>query len=145
MEELAVRLDNALPPDIHVSKIAIPVLTPQEIAWADYKIIFNNPDKNLISRAESIFEGDEITVMKKVKQGREKVEKQVDVKGKILRYSLESENVKVVLNITLSSGMRNNINPSLLIGKIIEGSETDADAVDILKLKSYTSDLKEWE
>lgn len=145
LEELAVRLDTALPPDIHVSKIAIPVLTPQEIAWADYKIIFNNPDKNLISRAESIFEGDEITVMKKVKQGREKVEKQVDVKGKILRYSLESENEKVVLNITLSSGMQNNINPSLLIGKIIEGSETDADAVDILKLKSYTSDLKEWE
>lgn len=145
LEELAVRLDTALPPDIHVSKIAIPVLTPQEIAWADYKIIFNNPDKNLISRAESIFEGDEITVMKKVKQGREKVEKPVDVKGKILRYSLESENEKVVLNITLSSGMQNNINPSLLIGKIIEGSETDADAVDILKLKSYTSDLKEWE
>ena len=145
LEELAVRLDNALPPDIHVSKIAIPVLTPQEIAWADYKIIFNNPDKNLISRAESIFEGDEITVMKKVKRGREKVEKPVDVKGKILHYSLESENEKVVLNITLSSGMQNNINPSLLIGKIIEGSETDADAVDILKLKSYTSDLKEWE
>lgn len=145
LEELAVRLDTALPPDIHVSKIAIPVLTPQEIAWADYKIIFNNPDKNLISRAESIFEGDEITVMKKVKQGREKVEKPVDVKGKILRYSLESENEKVVLNITLSSGMQNNINPSLLIGKIIEGSETDADAVDILKLKSYTSNLKEWE
>lgn len=145
LEELAVRLDNALPPDIHVSKIALPVLTPQEIAWADYKIIFNNPDKNLVSRAESIFEGDEITVMKKVKQGREKIEKQVDVKDKILRYALENENEKVVLNITLSSGMQNNINPSLLIGKIIEGSETDADAVDILKLKSYTSDLKEWE
>ncbi len=143
--ELTERLDNALPPDIHVSKIALPEFMPQEIAWADYKIIFNSPDNSLISRAENILSGDEITVMKKVKQGRGKTEKEINIKDKILKFSLENQNGKAVLNVTLSSGMQNNINPSLLIGKIISGSETDIDTVDVIKLKSYTADLTEWQ
>lgn len=143
--ELTERLDKALPPDIHVSKIALPKFTPQEIAWADYKIIFNSPDNSLISRAENVLSGDEITVMKKVKQGRGKTEKEINIKDKILKFSLENQNGKAVLNVTLSSGMQNNINPSLLIGKIISGSETDIDTVDVIKLKSYTADLTEWQ
>lgn len=145
LDELTERLNNALPPDVHISKIAVPKCSPQEIAWADYKIIFNGADENLASRANAVLSSDEITVMKKVKQGREKVEKKVNVKDKILRYSIDAENGNTVLNITLSSGMQNNINPSLIIGKIVEGSETDADSVDIIKLKSYTSELTEWE
>lgn len=145
LDELTERLNNALPPDVHVSKIAVPKYSPQEIAWADYKIIFNGADENLASRANAVLSSDEITVMKKVKQGREKVEKEVSIKDKILRYSIDAENGNTVLNITLSSGMQNNINPSLIIGKIVDGSETDSDAVDILKLKSYTSELTEWE
>lgn len=143
--ELTERLDKALPPDIHISKIALPKFTPQEIAWADYKIIFNSPDKSLISHAENVLSGDEITVMKKVKQGRGKTEKEINIKDKILRYSLENQNGKAVLNVTLSSGMQNNINPSLLIGKIISSGETDIDTVDVIKLKSYTADLTEWQ
>lgn len=145
LDELTERLNNALPPDVHVSKIAVPKYSPQEIAWADYKIIFNGADENLASRANAVLSSDEITVMKKVKQGREKVEKEVSIKDKILRYLIDAENGNTVLNITLSSGMQNNINPSLIIGKIVDGSETDSDAVDILKLKSYTSELTEWE
>ncbi len=145
LEELTERLDKALPPDVHVSKIALPKFTPQEIAWADYKIIFNSPDNSLLSRAENVLSSDEITVMKKVKQGRGKTEKEINIKDKILKFSLENQNGKAVLNVTLSSGMQNNINPSLLIGKIISGGETDIDTVDIIKLKSYTADLTEWQ
>ncbi len=145
LEELTERLDKALPPDIHISKIALPKFSPQDIAWADYKIVFNSPDNDLLTRAETILSADEITVLKKVKRGREKVEKEVNIKDKILRYSLEKENDTVVLNITLASGPQSNINPSLLIGKIVSGSNTDPDAVDIIKLKSYTTGLTEWE
>lgn len=144
LDELTERLNNALPPDVHISKIAVPKYSPQEIAWADYKIIFNGADENLASRANAVLSSDEITVMKKVKQGREKVEKKVNVKDKILRYSIVAENENTVLNITLSSGMQNNINPSLIIGKIVDGSETDADSVSIIKIKSYTAEMLEW-
>lgn len=145
LDELASRLDAALPPDVHITKIALPKFSPQEIAWADYKIIFNGADENLASRAMEILSSDEITVMKKVKQGRAKVEKEVNIKDKILKYSVDTENENPVLNITLSSGMQNNINPSLIIGKIVEGSSTDADSASIYKLKSYTAELTEWQ
>lgn len=145
LDELAHRLDSALPPDIHISKIAPPRLSPQEIAWADYKIIFYNAGELLASRANTVLSSNEITVMKKVKQGRSKVEKEVNIKDKILKYSVDTENENTVLNITLSSGMQNNINPALLIGKIVDGTDTDADNVDIIKLKSYTAELTPWE
>lgn len=145
LEELTARLDSALPPDIHVTKIAVPKLTPQEIAWADYRITFEGVDGNFPERAEKILSDDKITVIKKVKKGREKVEREVDIKDKILKYSLDCENGFSVLNITLSSGIQNNINPSLIIGKITEGSNTDADCASIIKLKSYTAEGHEWE
>ena len=145
LKELAVRLDNALPPDIHISKISAPRFSPQEIAWADYKIIFNCAEKNLSLYMNDILSGSEITVVKKVKQGRKKVEKEVDIKDKILRYIIASENGNTVLNITLSSGAQNNINPSLVINKIAEWSGIDADRASIIKLKSYTAEMLEWE
>lgn len=143
--ELTARLDSALPPDIHVTKIAVPKCTPQEIAWADYRIIFEGADENFPERAEKILSSDKITVIKKVKKGREKVEREVDIKDKILKYSLDSENGFAVLNITLSSGIQNNINPSLVIGKLTENRTADADCASIIKLKSYTAEGHEWE
>ena len=145
LDELASRLDSVLPPDIHISKIAPPRWSPQEIAWADYKIIFNNAGELLASRANNVLSSNEITVMKKIKQGRSKVEKEVNIKDKILKYSVDTENENTVLNITLTSGMQNNINPSLLISKIVDCTDTDADNVDIIKLKSYTAELTPWE
>lgn len=145
LDELTDRLNNALPPDVHISKIALPKFSPQEITWADYKIIFNGADENLASRANAVLSSDEITVMKKVKQGKAKVEKEVSIKDKILKFSVDTENENPILYITLASGMQNNINPSLIIGKIVEGSSTDADSASIYKLKSYTAELSEWQ
>lgn len=145
LDELASRLDSALPPDVHITKIALPEFSPQEIAWADYKIVFNGADENLASRANAVLSSDKITVLKKVKQGREKVEREVDIKDKILKFSIDTENEDPILYITLASGMQNNINPSLIIGKIVEGSSTDADSASIFKLKSYTAELSEWQ
>lgn len=145
LEELTARLDSALPPDIHVTKIAVPKFLPQEIAWADYKIIFEGADETFPEHAEKILSDDKITVIKKVKKGREKVEREVDIKDKILKYSFDCENGLSVLNITLSSGIQNNINPSLIIGKITENSGIDPDCASIIKLKSYTAEGYEWE
>lgn len=143
-EELTARLNSALPPDVNISKIALPKYSPQEIKWADYKIIFNGADENLAEHAEKILSSDEITVIKKVKQGKGKTEKEVSIKDKILRYSIDFAEGNTVLGITLSSGTQNNINPSLIIGKITEGSAADPDCAEIIKLKSYVENMEEF-
>lgn len=143
-DELAEKLNNALPVDITVKKIAIPQMSPNDIRWAEYKIIFNNPDKALLETAEKTLSSDEIIVEKKAKQGRKKVNKEVNIREHIKSFDLTDDNGKLVLNTVLSSGTSININPMLLIGALVKNTETDEQDVDIIKIQSYTENMEEF-
>lgn len=143
-DELTEKLNNALPVDITVKKIALPQMSPNDIRWAEYKIIFNNPDEKLLDNAEKILSSDEIIVEKKAKQGRRKVEKQVNIKEHIKSYELTADDGKVILKTILSSGTSVNINPMLLIGAFVKNTETDEQDVDIIKIQSYTENMEEF-
>ncbi|MBO5333763.1 MAG: DUF2344 domain-containing protein [Clostridia bacterium] len=142
LNELAERLNNALPVDITVKEIYIYETSPNDIRWAEYKIIFNNPDNLLLEQAEKILSSNEIMVLKKVKKGRNKVEKEVNIKEHIKSFELENENGKLVLKTILSSGTSTNINPMLLIGALVKDTETDEQDVDIIKVQSYTENME---
>ncbi|MBQ8767162.1 MAG: DUF2344 domain-containing protein [Clostridia bacterium] len=144
LKELAERVNNALPVDITVKEIYIPEMSPNDIRWAEYKIIFNNPDKLLLEKAESILSADEIFVMKKGKQGRKKVEKEVNIKEHIKSFELTEDDGKLILDTVLSSGTSININPMLLIGALVKDTETDEQDVDIIKVQSYTENMDEF-
>lgn len=140
--ELTEKLNNALPVDITVKKIALPNMSPNDIRWAEYEIIFNNPDELLLNKAHSILSADEILVEKKGKQGRKKVAKEVNIKGHIRTYELKEQDNKLVLKTVLSSGTSININPMLLIGALTKDTNTDEQDVDVIKLKSYTENME---
>lgn len=142
LTELAERLNNALPVDITVKEIYVYETSPNDIRWAEYKIIFNNPDNLLLKQAENILSADEIMVLKKAKQGRKKVDKEVNIKEHIKSFELTEDNGKLVLNTVLSSGASININPMLLIGALVKDTETDEQDVDIIKVQSYTEEMK---
>lgn len=144
LNELAERINNALPVDITVKKIAIPVMSPNDIVWAEYEIIFNNPDSLLLENAEKVLSSGEIIVMKKAKQGRKKVDKEVNIKENIKSYTLYEDDGKLILKTLLSSGTKVNINPTLLIGALVKGTETDEQDVDIIKIQSYTENMEEF-
>ena len=140
--ELAERINNALPVDITVKEIYVYETSPNDIRWAEYKVIFNNPDNLLLEKAEKILSADEIMVLKKAKQGRKKVEKEVNIKEHIKSFGLENDNGKLVLKTVLSSGTSININPMLLIGALTKDTETDEQDVDIIKVQSYTENME---
>ena len=142
LTELTERLNNALPTDITVKRIAAPVFSAADIRYAEYEIIFNNPDKLLLKNAHSMLSSDEIIVPKKVKQGRKKVEKEVNIKEHIRTYELVEKDGRLILKTVLSSGNTVNINPSLLIGALTKDTNTDSQDVDIIKLKSYTENME---
>ena len=142
LEELKVRLNNALPVDITVKEIYVYETSPNDIRWAEYKIIFNNPDNKFLETAEKILSSDEIIVEKKAKQGRKKVNKEVNIKEYNKSFELSEENGKLVLKIILSSGTSMNINPMLLIGALVKDTETDEYDVDIIKIESYTDNME---
>lgn len=142
LEELATRLNNALPVDITVKEIYVYETSPNDIRWAEYKIIFNNPDNALLETAEKKLLSNEIIVEKKAKQGRKKVNKKVNIKEHIKSFELTEENGKLILNTVLSSGTSININPMLLIGALVKNTGTDEQDVDIIKIQSYKENME---
>ena len=142
LNELKERINDALPVDMTVKEIYVYDTSPNDIRWAEYKIIFNNPDNLLLGQAEMILSSDEIMVLKKSKKGRNKVEKEVNIKEHIKSFDLTEDNGKLVLNTVLSSGTSININPMLLIGALVKDTETDEQDVDIIKVESYTEKME---
>ncbi len=141
-DELTERLNNALPVDITVKKIALPVMSPNDICWAEYEIIFNNPDDLLSANAHSILSADEILVEKKGKQGRKKVAKEVNIKEHIRTYEIVEKEGKLIIKTVLASGTSTNINPMLLISALTKNTDTDGQDADIIKLKSYSENME---
>ena len=142
LNELKERLNNALPVDITVKEIYVYDTTPNDIRWAEYKIIFNNPDSLLFDKAESRLSSDEIIVLKKAKQGRKKVDKEVNIKEHIKSFGFGNDNGRLILNTVLSSGTSININPMLLIGALVKDTATDEQDVDVIKVQSYTENME---
>ena len=142
LDELKERLNNALPVDMTVKEIYVYDTLPNDIRWAEYKVVFNNPDELLLAQAEKILSSNEIMVMKKGKQGRKKVEKEVNIKEHIKSFELENDNGKLVLKTVLSSGPSININPMLLIGALVKDANTDEQDVDIIKIQSYKENME---
>lgn len=144
LDELKEKINSALPVDITVKAIAEPVFSASDICYADYEIIFNNPDKLLLENAEKVLSADEILVEKKGKQGRKKVSKEVNIKEHIKKYALSQIDGKLKLEILVSAGPSMNINPMLLVGALVKDTNTDEQDVDIVKLKSYTENMEEF-
>ena len=142
LEELAKSINDALPVDVTVKEIYVYETSTNDIRWAEYKIIFNNPDNKLLETAEKILASDEIIVEKKAKQGRKKVAKEVNVKEHIKSFELTEENGKLILDTVLSSGTSININPMLLIGALVKDTATDEQDVDIIKIQSYKENME---
>lgn len=142
LKKIANQINDALPVDITVKEIYVYETSPNDIRWAEYKVIFNNPDNLLLEQAEKILSADKIMVLKKAKQGRKKVEKEVNIKEHIKSFELENDDGKLVLKTVLSSGTSININPMLLIGALTKDTETDEQDVDIIKVQSYTENME---
>ncbi len=142
LKKLANQINDALPVDITVKEIYVYETSPNDIRWAEYKVIFNNPDNLLLEKAEKNLSADEIMVLKKAKQGRKKVEKEVNIKEHIKSFGLENDKGKLVLKTVLSSGTSININPMLLIRALTKDTETDEQDVDIIKVQSYTENME---
>lgn len=145
-DEIKDRLNDALPLGIRVTKVKEPLYKSEDIAFAEYEILFNTKKNEKIKdHLQNILESDEILAEKKAKQGRHKVMKQINLKDNIISYNMSVMNFGVKMNIVLTSGNRNNINPSLVIDAISKDAADDIESTDIIKRKMFVADMKEFE
>ncbi len=133
-KEIQTRMNEALPRDITVVSVSKPVHNPTEIAFADYEVrLYCNTPSDLISCMETAFKENQILVLKKGKQGRKKVEKEIDIKPNVLSFAAEPQADCVCLKIHLTAGVQNNINPTLLLSALTKEFGGEIENTEILK------------
>lgn len=135
-KEIQSRMNDALPRDITVVGVAKPVHKPSEIAVAEYEVkLFCDAPDMLCAYIKSAYAASEIIVLKKAKQGRKKIDKEIDIKPNVLSFAAEAQAEHVLLKVQLTAGDQNNINPTLLLQALTNGFLTGIENTQILKTK----------
>ena len=108
--EIMARLSAVAPDGIKITAVKEPQKKFSEIAYADFRITLRGECADSLGL---FLEQEEITVEKKTKKGGTK---QIDLKRKILKYSVSQSCGETELLITLPAGSQENINPNLILG-----------------------------
>lgn len=139
-EEIIKKLNECLPRGIQVFDVTDPVMKAGKIAFAEFsiKLSCENTNSTVIAEKLSRFlESDKIEIEKRSKKGL----KTVDIKQGIKSYRIEEKFDFVLLNVILSAGSSDNVNPNLLISAFDNYSALAVDA-DITRIDLYNSDME---
>lgn len=139
-EEIILKLNECLPRGIRVFNVTEPVMKAGKIAFAEFSIQIESEHSNSTIVAEKLKQFlslEKIEVEKKSKKGI----KTVDIKQGIKQFEIEEKFDFVILNIILSAGSSNNVNPNLLTDAFAKFSGLDFDT-DISRIDLYNSEME---
>ncbi len=134
-DEIFTELVRVMPEHIEIIKVADPVFKSGKIAFAKYKIVFED-DGAIAEPLQSFLNSTSIKVLKKNKKG---IEKELELAGKIAKYSISASG-NTVLNIVLTAGT-DNVNPQLLLSAFASFLCQDVPDYSITRTELYTQDL----
>ena len=139
-EEIIKKLNECLPRGIQVFDVTEPVMKAGKIAFAEFSIKLNCQNANTTVIAEILTKFlalDKIEIEKRSKKGL----KTVDIKQSIKSNKIEEKFDFVLLNVILSAGSSDNVNPTLLVMAFEDYTKLSVDA-DITRVDLYNSDME---
>lgn len=139
-EEIIPKLNACLPRGIQVFDVTEPVMKAGKIAFAEFSIKLSYENTNSTVLAENLsrfLESDKIEIEKRSKKGF----KTVDIKQGIKSFEIDEKFDFVLLNVVLSAGSSDNVNPNLLVSAFENYSALTVDA-DITRIDLYNSDME---
>lgn len=144
-DEIKKRMNTVLPTDLRILDVYDDFRDSSEIMFSDYvfKIQFADNEQAL-NKIKSVLESDGIFALKKGKQGKRKVFKEVDIKPLIDKYNISVRDGLIVLNARLFAGNEKNLNPSLLFDTLIRCIDTDFEWKSISRISLLDKDYKEF-
>ncbi len=110
-DQLITDLNKASIPDIEFIKASEPVLKMKEIAFAEFKISFDELDDATAEKIKSFFARQQIITQKTTKKGGTK---DIDIAPLIKKAELDGNK----LTLVLTAGNENNLNPSLVLSTL---------------------------
>jgi len=111
-EMVKVALSKTVPSDIEIIEVMPVVLKAGKIAFASFKITFEEFPEELPLSLSKFLMQDSIITEKKGKKGKIST---LDLAPKIKEFSLDVKENCLELNITLPAGGADNVNPTLLL------------------------------
>lgn len=139
-EEITKKLNECLPRGIQVFDVTEPVMKAGKIAFAEFSIKLSSESTNTTVIAEKLTKFlalDKIEIEKRSKKGI----KTVDIKQGIKSYKIEEKFDFVLLDVILSAGSSDNVNPNLLISAFENYSALTVDS-DITRIDLYNSNME---
>lgn len=144
-DEIKKRMNTVLPVGLRILDVYGDFRDSSEIMFSDYvfKIQFADNEQAL-NKLKSVLESDRIFALKKGKQGKRKVFKEVDIKPLIDKYNISVRDGLIVLNVRLFAGNEKNLNPSLLFDTLIRRIDTDFEWKSISRIALLDKNYKEF-
>lgn len=139
-EEIITKLNACLPRGLQVFDVTEPVMKAGKIAFAEFtiKIFCDKAGSSLITEKLTQFLAlDTIEIEKRSKKGL----KTVDIKQGIKNYEIIEKFDFTLLDVVLSAGSSDNVNPNLLITAFENFADLELD-VDITRNDLYNSDME---
>lgn len=139
-EEIIIKLNSCLPRGLQVFDVTEPVMKAGKIAYAGFTIKIGDEKTSshkICEQLEQLFALDTIEIEKKSKKGM----KTVDIKQGIKSYSIKEMFDYALLDVTLSAGSADNVNPNLIISALEKQFEKCYD-IDITRNDLYNSEME---
>ncbi len=139
-EEIISKLNECLPRGIQIFSVTEPVMKAGKIAFAEFSVKLNCDNVNttvVANKLADFYSLEKIEFEKKSKKGF----KTVDIKQGIKSFKIEEKFDFVLLNVILSAGSSDNVNPNLLVSAFEKYSELSVDA-DITRIDLYNSNME---
>lgn len=134
-DDIKKKLNAVLPTGIRIVDVYDDFRDCSEIAFSDY--VFKYDFKNNEEAAEKIkkvLSQDSIMALKRGKQGRRKVFKEVDIKPLIDKYSVSVRDNSTVINARLAAGQQSNLSPELFSQTLLKLSDLEFEWKSISRL-----------
>lgn len=139
-EEIIINLNNCLPRGLEVFDVTEAVMKAGKIAYANFTIAIGNDKIGsgvIGNKLKDFFALETIEIEKKSKKGL----KTVDIKPGIKDFEITERFDDVELNITLSAGSSDNVNPNLIVSAFQQFTDSEYD-IDITRNDLYNSDME---
>ena len=139
-KEIISRLNDCLPRGLRVFDVTEPIMKAGKIAFASFTIKISVDGKNSHTVCEQLKEllaSESIEIEKKSKKGM----KTVDIKQGIQSFTVTEKFDFAELDVILSAGSSDNVNPNLLISAFENRFSVSCD-VDITRNDLYNADME---
>ena len=139
--EIKDKLNTVLPTGIRIVDVYDDFRDCSEIAFSDYVFKYDFKDnKEAEKRIKKVLSQDNIIALKRGKQGRRKVLKEVDIKPLIDKCSVSVRDNSTIINARLAAGQHSNLSPELFSQTLLKLADLDFEWKSISRLALLDAD-----